>query len=241
MPFLKVENLSLKLENKSILREISFTLDKGETLLIAGRNGSGKSMLLKALKGLEKSKGNICLDGEILTKTKDRMRSFSIVFQDTELQIVGTTLYRDVLFGLENLEMDNIEARANEALKEFGLYKIKDRNPDELSGGEKRKLSIASLMATEPKILLMDEPFANLDWPSSKTLIKAIERLKEKKATIIIVSHEADRILSLTDRTLILKNGEKVWEGASKDSLDELRKNDIYIPENSRFEDLKWL
>lgn len=241
MPFLKVENLSLKLENKSILREISFTLDKGETLLIAGRNGSGKSMLLKALKGLEKSKGDICLDGEILTKTKDRMRSFSIVFQDTELQIVGTTLYRDVLFGLENLEMDNIEARANEALKEFGLYKIKDRNPDELSGGEKRKLSIASLMATEPKILLMDEPFANLDWPSSKTLIKAIERLKEKKATIIIVSHEADRILSLTDRTLILKNGEKVWEGASKDSLDELRKNDIYIPENSRFEDLKWL
>lgn len=241
MPFLKVENLSLRLENKSILREISFTLDKGETLLIAGRNGSGKSMLLKALKGLEKSKGDICLDGEILTKTKDRMRSFSIVFQDTELQIVGTTLYRDVLFGLENLEMDNIEARANEALKEFGLYKIKDRNPDELSGGEKRKLSIASLMATEPKILLMDEPFANLDWPSSKTLIKAIERLKEKKATIIIVSHEADRILSLTDRTLILKNGEKVWEGASKDSLDELRKNDIYIPENSRFEDLKWL
>lgn len=241
MPFLKVENLSLKLENKSILREISFTLDKGETLLIAGRNGSGKSMLLKALKGLEKSKGDICLDGEILTKTKDRMRSFSIVFQDTELQIVGTTLYRDVLFGLENLEMDNIEARANEALKEFGLYKIKDRNPDELSGGEKRKLSIASLMATEPKILLMDEPFANLDWPSSKTLIKAIERLKEKKATIIIVSHEADRILSLIDRTLILKNGEKVWEGASKDSLDELRKNDIYIPENSRFEDLKWL
>lgn len=241
MPFLKVENLSLRLENKSILREISFTLDKGETLLIAGRNGSGKSMLLKALKGLEKSKGDICLDGEILTKTKDRMRSFSIVFQDTELQIVGTTLYKDVLFGLENLEMDNIEARANEALKEFGLYKIKDRNPDELSGGEKRKLSIASLMATEPKILLMDEPFANLDWPSSKTLIKAIERLKEKKATIIIVSHEADRILSLTDRTLILKNGEKVWEGASKDSLDELRKNDIYIPENSRFEDLKWL
>lgn len=241
MPFLKVENLSLKLENKSILREISFTLDKGETLLIAGRNGSGKSMLLKALKGLEKSKGNIYLNGEILTKTKDRMRSFSIVFQDTELQIVGTTLYRDVLFGLENLEMDNMEARANEALKEFGLYKIKDRNPDELSGGEKRKLSIASLMATEPKILLMDEPFANLDWPSSKTLIKAIERLKEKKATIIIVSHEADRILSLTDRTLILKNGEKVWEGASKDSLDELRKNDIYIPENSRFEDLKWL
>ncbi len=241
MPFLKVENLSLKLENKSILREISFTLDKGETLLIAGRNGSGKSILLKALKGLEKSKGDICLDGEILTKTKDRMRSFSIVFQDTELQIVGTTLYRDVLFGLENLEMDNIEARANEALKEFGLYKIKDRNPDELSGGEKRKLSIASLMATEPKILLMDEPFANLDWPSSKTLIKAIERLKEKKVTIIIVSHEADRILSLTDRTLILKNGEKIWEGASKDSLDELRKNDIYIPENSRFEDLKWL
>ena len=102
-----MEGLSFSIDGAQLLNNISFSLEKGSLTLVAGRNGSGKSMLLKCLKGLEKpQKGVITLDGRPLLKAKERMKAFGLVFQDTFLQIVGSTVKKDIAFGMENLKME---------------------------------------------------------------------------------------------------------------------------------------
>lgn len=245
MTYFEVDNLSLKIDDKLLLRNISFSVEKGSLTLIAGRNGSGKSLLLKCIKGLEKpEKGTrITLDGIDEKKSKDRMRKISLVFQDTSLQVVGSTVEKDIAFGPENLGWDRekINCKVEEMLSLFNLEDVRDNNPDTLSGGEKRKLAIAGVLAMDTKLLLLDEPFANLDYPSTKLVIKALDTLKANGITVILVSHEAEKFLSHTDNTIIIKNGEIVFSGKSEESMDALRENEIYLPRNARFEDLSWL
>lgn len=245
MAYLDVENLSLTIDGKKLLDNISFSLEKGSLTLIAGKNGSGKSLLLKCLKGLEvPNKGaRIILDGSELTKSKERMSKIALVFQDTALQIVGSTVERDIAFGPENLRWD--KARINTItdcmITMFGLEKVRTNNPETLSGGEKRKLAIAGVLAMEPKLLLLDEPFANLDYPSTKIVIKALETLKENGITVILVSHEAEKFLRHTDNTIIINNGNIVFNDKSRTAMKALMENDVYLPKNVRFEELSWL
>ena len=108
MSFLSVDNLSFSIDGTKLLTNISFSLEKGSLTLVAGKNGSGKSMLLKCLKGLEKpDEGIISIEGRALKKERERMRAFGLVFQDTSLEIVGSTVKKDIAFGLENLKMDD--------------------------------------------------------------------------------------------------------------------------------------
>lgn len=244
MAYFEVKKLSLSIDKTEILKDISFEIEKNTITLIAGMNGSGKSMLLKTIKGLEKPKsGEIVLDGEILKKSKERMRRIGLVFQDSSLQIVGSTLRKDIAFGLENLGKDRayIERECDRLLKLFSLEDKAVLSPSILSGGEKRKLSILGVIAMDTDLLLLDEPFANLDYPSTKIVINTLLMLKEMGNTIIIVSHEAEKFLKHTDKTIILKNGMIRAQGESKDMLSSLRENDIYIPKNAEFEALSWL
>ena len=245
MPYLTVDNLSLTLDGKKLLENISFSVEKGTLTLIAGKNGSGKSLLLKCLKGLEKpDKGStIILDGTTLKKEKDRMLKLSLVFQDTALQIVGSTVEKDIAFGPENLGMnqDAIEKKVDAMLHLFEMESLRNMKPENLSGGERRKLSIAGVLAMDTKLLLLDEPFANLDYPSTVTVIKTLDRLKKEGITIILVSHEAEKFLYHTDHTIIIKEGRIVHDDASKNSIDALRSNDVYLPRNARFEELSWV
>ena len=245
MAYLEVENLSLTIEGKKLLDNISFSVEKGTTTLIAGKNGSGKSLLLKCLKGLETpDKGSkIILDGKPLNKEKDRMKALSLVFQDTSLQIVGSTVERDIAFGPENLGLprDKIDEKVNRMLNLFELEKQRTIKPDYLSGGEKRKLSIAGVLAMDTSLLLLDEPFANLDYPSTLTVIKTLDKLKKEGITIILVSHEAEKFLFHTDKTIIIKDGRVVHDDQSSLSIKALRENDVYLPPNARFEELTWV
>ncbi len=242
MQVLEVRNLNKKIDNKEILKNISFSLNKGEIVFLAGLNGSGKSMLLKTIKGLEKeSGGEILINGE-KAKAKERMKKIALVFQDSSLELVRDSVKEDIAFGLENmrLEKEEIIRKVNETLRTFGLEKIKDENPRVLSGGEKRKVAIASVLAMGPDIILLDEPLSSLDYPSTVLTIKTIIELKEMNKAILLVSHEAEKLIKHTDRTIILKDGEIVADKRSNDALEDLRENNIYIPP-LKFEEMTWL
>ena len=243
MEELRVEKLCFEVDGKRILKDISFSLEKGTVTLIAGRNGSGKTMLLKCLKGLEKeTSGDIILEGKLLRKRKDRLSSIALVFQDASLEIVGSTVEKDIRFGLENQKKspEEIERITEEILKRFNIEYLRKSSPRYLSGGEKRKVAIASVVAMEPKLVLLDEPLANLDYPSTKLVLETIRYLKSEGVTVVIVSHEAEKLLALTDRTIIIEKGSIVYDGDSKDSIEELRKSDVFVPPLP-FEALSWL
>lgn len=244
MAYFEVRNLSLTIDKQEILKDISFEVEKNTINLVAGKNGSGKSMLLKCIKGLEKpDTGEIVLDGKSLKKSKERMRKIGLVFQDSNLQIVGSTIRRDIAFGLENKgkDKDEIDGEVNKLMEIFSLEDKANLSPSVLSGGERRKLCILGVIAMNSELILLDEPFANLDFPSTKIVINTLLKLKELGSTIIIVSHEAEKFLYHTDSTIIIKNGHIEQNGKSSEMLDALRCNEIYIPRNARFEELSWL
>lgn len=241
---LTVENLSLTLDKKAIFSDISFSLEKGTITILCGKNGAGKSRLLRTIKGLQKqNSGKIIVSGKDLSdKKSERLRAIALVFQDADLQIVGETVYRDCAFGPENigLSKEEIEERCNSVLSLMGLYEKRFQRASTLSGGEKRRLAIAGVLAMEPDVILLDEPFANLDYPSLITVMKAIVELKKSGHTVLVVTHEAEKILSLSDKCLIMENGHLVFLGNSKDSIPALRENGIFIP-SVPFEELSWL
>lgn len=239
---LSVEDISFSIGGKKILGNVSFTLEKGTVTLLAGRNGSGKSMLLKIIKGLEKeSGGKVLIDGVPCT-ARERMRKTALVFQESMLQIVGQSVEKDISFGLENQKRSREETRAvtEEYLRIFGLEHLRNENPRILSGGERRKVIIAGVLAMGPDILLLDEPLANLDYPSIRTVLKLFESLRDLETTVLVVSHEAEKLLALTDHALVMDGGRLVFDGRSEDSLDALKENGVHIPALP-FKELSWL
>ena len=243
MAYLSVDNLSCTIDGTPLLENISFSVEKGTLTLIAGPNGSGKSLLMKCLKGLEKPDGGtVTVDGREIRKTKDRMKLFGLVFQDTSLQIVGSTVEKDIAFGLENQKksIEEIKGKTDEMISLFSLEKERKKDPGVLSGGERRRLSIAGVMAMESSILLLDEPLANLDYPSVKMVLNTLVTLKEKGVTVLIVSHEAEKLLALTDNTIILRGGRIAASGRSRDMLSSLKENNIYLP-SIPYEEMKWI
>ncbi len=243
MAYLTVENLSASIGGIPILKNISFSVEKGSLTLVAGPNGSGKSFLLKSLKGLEKTDGGtVRIEGKEMRTRRERMRFFGLVFQDTALQIVGSTVEKDIAFGLENQKrtIAEIKRRTDDMLTQFSLEKERNKDPRVLSGGERRRLSIAGVMAMESPVLLLDEPLANLDYPSVRMVLNTLKTLKENGTTVLVVSHEAEKLLALTDNTIILHSGSIAASGRSRDMLTELRNNDIYLPPIA-YEDMKWI
>ena len=243
MAYLSVDNLSCTIDGTPLLENISFSVEKGTLTLIAGPNGSGKSLLMKCLKGLEKPDGGtITVDGREIKKTKERMKLFGLVFQDTSLQIVGSTVEKDIAFGLENQKksIEEIRRKTDEMISLFSLEKERKKDPRVLSGGERRRLCIAGVMAMESSIILLDEPLANLDYPSVKMVLNTLVTLKEKGVTVLIVSHEAEKLLALTDNTIILRGGRIAASGKSRDMLSSLKENGIYLPPLP-FGEMKWI
>ncbi len=243
MAYLEIDSISKSIDKTLLLDDISFEVEKGSITLIAGPNGSGKSLLLKCLKGLEKPDGgSIKVDGVELKKEKERMKLFGLVFQDTELEIVGETVERDIAFGLENQKrpVDEIKRKTDEMLTLFSLNDSRKKDPGVLSGGERRRLAIAGVLAMESRILLLDEILANLDYPSIRDVLKTLTALKEKGVTILIVSHDAEKLLALTDNTVIINNGRVAGYGKSRCMMDALRDNNVYLPQ-LEFEEMKWI
>lgn len=205
------------------LTDISFEIDKGQFVGIIGHTGSGKSTLIQHLNGLIKPKsGSILIDGVDITgkdvKMRDIRRQIGLVFQYPEYQLFEETVHKDVAFGPLNLGLTQEEAdhRVVEAIGLVGLSydDIADRSPFELSGGQKRRVAIAGVIAMKPQILILDEPTAGLDPKAHGDILEMIERIHEaQQNSIILVSHNMGDIAKLADKVLVMDRGKLALTG----------------------------
>lgn len=198
-------------DGKEGLKDINLKISDGEFIVVAGRNGSGKTLLVRHFVGLSvPTSGQIFFrGGEIQSGIKRLRMAVGFVFQDTDSQILGQTVAEDVAFGPSNLRLATIEIeeRTEEALSLSKLAGMESRRPETLSGGEKRRLAIAGVLAMRPECLILDEPFANLDLESVRDVVQICRSLKELGKTLIVVTHELEKILPLADRLIILDKG----------------------------------
>ncbi|MDR3335501.1 MAG: energy-coupling factor ABC transporter ATP-binding protein [Treponema sp.] len=188
---------------------VSLDIFEGECLLVAGSNGSGKTILMRMITALmEPTEGEIFFRGLPLNNDALR-RSVGLVFQDADAQFVGETLGEDIAFGPKNLGLskDEINRRVQGAMAAMGLLEKKDFSPRRLSGGEKRRLALAGILAMGCEAVILDEPFANLDWPGVVQVLESIRHLKSTGKTVIILTHELEKVLAFADRLVILDRG----------------------------------
>ncbi|CCJ33279.1 energy-coupling factor transporter ATPase [Caloramator australicus] len=245
----KVENLTyVYMPNtpfeKKALDNINLEIKDGEFVGLIGHTGSGKSTLIQQLNGLLKPTfGKVYIDDISITDKGISLKSIrqkvGIVFQYPEHQLFEETVYKDIAFGPTNLGLTNeeIEKRVKRAMDFVGLdYETyKDRSPFELSGGQKRRVAIAGVLAMEPKVLILDEPTAGLDPKGRDEVLKQIKRMhKEYKMTIIMVTHSMDEVAQLADRLIVLDKGKIVIEGSPREvfnQIDTLEKIGLSVPQ----------
>ena len=235
MNCLTVNNVSKSFESSKALKNVSFEIKEGECVVIGGENGSGKTVLMNIIAGLEKADSGV-------------VKAFSrpgLVFQEAETQILGETVYEDVCFGPKNLgwSKEKIAESVHRVLEVTGLTEKADFPARFLSGGEKRRLAVACMLAMDLSIIIFDEPYANLDYSGVKQVNALIKELKAQNKTIIILTHEIEKCLALSDRFIVLFRGEKVFDGESKAGLEQNLENwNIRNPLRSYncFEDLVW-
>lgn len=228
---------------KKALDDVSFTIEDGEYIGLVGHTGSGKSTLVQHLNGLvNPTSGGIYVDGvDILSDGYDKkeLRSkVGLVFQYPEHQLFEEDVFSDVCFGPKNLGLSKqeVELRAYDALKAVGLsddsFYI---SPFDLSGGEKRRVAIAGVLAMKPSVLILDEPTAGLDPQGREKILSLIDALHEQLGiTIIMVSHSMDDLAEHVDRLIVMHRGRKVMDGPTREvfkNRDELESMGLAVPE----------
>ena len=215
---IQVENLAFSYQNNKVFKNLSFSIKKGEYLCIIGKNGSGKSTLAKLLAGLIfQQEGSIKISGYDTKNQKDLLeirKLVGIIFQNPENQIITTSVFDEVIFGLENLAVprENIKEIAENSLKSVDLLEYKDRLTYQLSGGEKQRLAIASVLAIGTEILIFDEATSMLDPVGKKEVLKLMKELNSQGKTIIHITHDRNDILEATE-VMVLAKGEIKYQG----------------------------
>lgn len=247
MPIIEIKDLyfSYKDSGAPVLKNVNLKIEKNEFIGIIGQTGSGKSTLVKQLNGLLKpDKGQVLLNGiDIFSNIKETQKArfkIGMVLQYPEDQLFAETVFKDIAFGPENIGLSRNEVRAQvlNAAKFVGLSEdILDKSPFEISGGEKRRVAIAGIIAMNPDVLVLDEPSASLDPNGRKLLLSQIKRYHEEQhKTVILISHNMEDIVNLADRVVVLENGEiKVDESTKKlfseSSYEELKRLNILPPD----------
>ncbi len=213
---IKIENLTKTFKTSSgkitALENINLEIFEGDCLVIGGENGSGKSVLMSIIAGLEK-----CSCGKV------EAPQVGLVFQEAETQILGESPAEDIAFGPKNLgwKKAEIELAVKAALEKTGLLEKKDFPARFLSGGEKRRLAVACMLAMNPPVIILDEPYANLDFGGVKQVNALIRQLKKDSKTVIILSHEIEKCLGLANHFVVLFQGKKVFDGEPEEGLKQ--------------------
>lgn len=230
MALVTVKNLSFHYDDKPALKDVSFSLREGEFAVLTGPSGSGKSTLLRILKKEVAPKGRLA--GEILIFNRPREElsprlsaEIGYVMQKPENQIVTARVYHELAFGLENLGFpkEKIESRIGELASFFGIASWFRKDTAELSGGEKQMLALASVMAAGPRLLLLDEPTAELDPIASEQFVALLGRLNQELGiTILLVEQRLDSVLKLADKLLVMAAGEIIVQGKPEEVLPRL-------------------
>lgn len=251
--YIQVKNLSytynkdLPNEGKA-LENVSFDVEKNSVLGVIGHTGSGKSTLLQMLNGLlHPDEGDVIIGEDRITEENFPLvkirKKVGLVFQYPEYQLFEETVKKDVIFGPSNLGIDDpeeLEHIAREALDKVGLDydEIGERSPFELSGGQKRRVAIAGVIAMKPEVLILDEPTAGLDPESRLELIKLIKDIQVKEEMVLIfVSHNMNDIAVLADKIIVLDKGNIAMEGSPKEVFsreDDLKKIGLDLPKVTR-------
>ncbi len=245
---LKADNLRYVYEEgtayeKGALDGVSLDVYEGEFLGIIGHTGSGKSTLIQHLNGLIKAdSGNIYFNGENIYDKEFSLpflrKHVGLVFQYPEHQLFEATVFEDVCFGPKNLGLskDEIEKAAKSALKQVGLGEnYYEKSPFELSGGEKRRVAIAGVLAMNPDVLILDEPTAGLDPKGRDSILNELKELKQQRnIAIILVSHSMEDVAKYTDRLVVMNKGKKIYDGDSREVFshyEELEKIGLAAPQ----------
>ena len=230
------------------LDNVNLNIDKGEFVAVIGHTGSGKSTLVQHLNGLIKpTSGEILIDGESLTDKDTKLniirQKVGLVFQYPEHQLFEETVYKDIAFGPINLKLteDEIDKRVRSAMEKVGLdfEELKDRSPFELSGGQKRRVAIAGVIAMEPSILVLDEPTAGLDPHGRDEILEEVKKIFTSEGiAIVLVSHSMDDVAKLVDRILVMNHGKLIMDGEPREvfrNQEELEEIGLSVPQITKF------
>ena len=224
---IKIENLNYKYEDKLVLDNISFEIKKGERVALLGSNGSGKSTLLRILAGLYFTKGYFFEDKKVTKKIDKSFRQkLAILFQNPESMIFNPSVYDEIAFSLKEFDI-KIDDKIEKIAQTFGIEKLLDKSPLNLSGGEKQKVVLASLLIYNPELILLDEPTTAMD---PRTTGWFIDFMLDLDKTILLATHDLSVAYETCDRAIVLdETHKKIYDG----DIEELFKNkDILIQAN---------
>ena len=235
MNAIEIENLTHRFADGTLgLDGITLMIRKGDLVVIAGPNGSGKTTLLRHLNGLLlPERGSVVVAGIRVTEdVAMARRKVGMVFQDADSQIVGETVYDDAAFGPENLCLEKLEIkrRVHSALREVGMLGLSDRRPHVLSGGEKRRLAIAGVLTMEPEIIVFDEPFSSLDYHGVRQVLRQILNLHHSGRTILLATHDLEKVIAYADRLIIMNRGKIVRDGPPVDIAKDVEQFGVRTP-----------
>ena len=202
---------------KKALDDVSLEIREGECVVVGGENGSGKSVLMQIIAGLM-DVDNSGTDSRVHVEGR-----VGLVFQEAETQILGETPAEDIAFGPKNLgwKKEEVQTAVREALEKTGLTDKADFPARFLSGGEKRRLAVACMLAMKLPVIILDEPYANLDFGGVKQVNELVHQLKEEGKTVVILSHELEKCLGLSDRLVVLFRGKKVFDDTPEEGLKQ--------------------
>ncbi len=227
---LEVENLNFSYNTGFEIQDISFKLEENTINALTGNNGSGKTTLLRLLVGLLKPKsGIIKIYNEILSRNKQKLweirKGIGFLFQNPDNQLFAPTIEEDISFGARNLKLDEkeVKIRVNWALEAVGLTQFRNYSPFNLSWGQRKRAALAGLLVMKPKLLILDEPFANLDFKSIYNHLKILDKLRrETEITIFFTTHNLFFVEHWADELIVLDNGRVIFEGKSSKGLEDL-------------------
>ena len=238
---LEVKNIKYSYtKDYQALKGVSLKVEKGEMVALLGKNGAGKSTLFLHLNGIyEPDEGQVFIDGEELKYDKKSLLKFrqkvGIVFQNPDDQIFAPTVEEDVAFGPLNLKlpMEEVQKRVTESLARVGMSGFEKKAPHHLSGGQKKRVAIAGILAMKPEIMVLDEPTSGLDPKGASNILRLLYELNDEGMTIIISTHDVDLVPVYSSKVFVISKGIILEQGTPKEvfsNIDLIRKANLRLP-----------
>ncbi|MFZ5969171.1 MAG: energy-coupling factor ABC transporter ATP-binding protein [Bacillota bacterium] len=202
------------------LSKLSISLERGKKIAIVGSNGAGKTTLFLNLNGVYKpAKGKIVYNGQEIRYTKEETlalrKNIGIVFQDANVQLFSANVFQEVSFGPMNLDLpkEEVKKRVLDALEKTEVLDLKDKPTHFLSGGQKKRVAVADILAMDPNVIFLDEPTAFVDPVTSKSLMTFFDELNQEGKTLVLSSHDMDRVYPWADHVFVMKEGKIIADG----------------------------